>query len=143
MSALKRDIFMGVPATRPQPEISYEEQRTQDYIKAYQKTGKPPQPVPQHPADADQRLALGLPPLFEPYVDQDTTTGVVRKDLAGLPATQVFSPTKMDEGVGLGEVEFHSIVMQKEYCHFSFEVSGSSSDGGQGEGGTRVELRCL
>jgi len=38
----------------------------EDYIKAYQNTGRPPFPVLQEPTDELQRKALNLPPLFQP-----------------------------------------------------------------------------
>ena len=137
---------MGVPATRPPVEVSYEvhhslsphfhrantvvqfnpqtqEQRIQDYIKAYQTTGRPPQPVPSTPAGASERLALGLPPLFEPYVDQITTGAILT--LEALPEVQTFTPSKLEgETASSGrQEEYQNIVLQKEFYHFSPEVS--------------------
>ncbi|THH15610.1 hypothetical protein EUX98_g9437 [Antrodiella citrinella] len=122
MNSLPKDdviILMGVPAVRPPLEISYEEQRIQDYLKAFQTTGRPPLPVPETPTDATQRLALGLPPLFEPYVEKPIVNVVKLEDT---PEAQVFRPMKMDEGAGSSsQVVFQTIVMQKEFCYFSHE----------------------
>ncbi|KAH8103447.1 hypothetical protein BXZ70DRAFT_925679 [Cristinia sonorae] len=136
MSVQKRETYMGVPAVRPPLDFSYEEQRIQDYIKAYTTTGQPPQPVPETPTGAAERLALGLPPLFEPYVEGGgvgtvpptsvSLSASVSNDpirtLENLPDMHLFKPSKMEDSAGVGVfVEYQSIIMQKEFCHFSHE----------------------
>lgn len=103
-----------------------QEQRIQDYVKAYQTSGRPPQPVPQTPTDAGERLTLGLPPLFEPYVEQPG--GTIVQNLTDLPEAQLFTPVRIEgDPPGSGIVVFHNIVLQKEFCHFSTEVSARFS----------------
>lgn len=156
--AVKRDstIYMGVPAERSTTEISYEvhkyprvrchtafqtsltpplpppqEQRTSDYLKSYQTVGKPPQPVPDTPSGKAERLALGLPPLFEPLVE--VAGAGVALNLADLPEVQVFVPSRLEGSSSGPEADsgtaiYESISLQKEFCHFSFEVSVFLSD---------------
>ncbi|TCD67759.1 hypothetical protein EIP91_011945 [Steccherinum ochraceum] len=129
MGSRPDDVLMGVPRVPPSPEISYEEQRFQDYLKAYQTTGRPPLPVPETPAGAEERLALGLPPLFEPYVVNDqvqpqaSTSSAVYQTLEEVPQTQTFVATRMDSEPGEAKsgVFYQTIVMQKQYYHFSPE----------------------
>ncbi|TFY52635.1 hypothetical protein EVG20_g10466 [Dentipellis fragilis] len=62
---------MNVPAdwTPGHKELSFEEKRIEDYAAAMRKTGKPPPPCPEQPTSDSARRALGLPPLFTPYID--------------------------------------------------------------------------
>jgi len=125
---------MGIPAVRPEKEISYEEQRAEDYLKAYTTTGKPPEPCPQQPASAEERIRLGLPPLFQPYVEvpQGSSLGpnlalndstvqqrVQYTNLQSLPTMQVFTHTKVNEEGSTFMAQ--SIVFQDTFAHFSFE----------------------
>jgi hypothetical protein len=54
--------------------LKSQEERTEDYVKAYAATTQPPQPLPQFPKEDSTRLALGLPPLFQPHVEVIATT---------------------------------------------------------------------
>lgn len=96
----------------------------EDYIKAYQTTGRSPVPVPQEPADELTRKALNLPPLFKPYSAPSTSssslslvTTVQRITLpAQLPPAQEFR-------LRSNELEkYHDICCMTEYEFFSHEV---------------------
>ncbi|KAI0800192.1 hypothetical protein C8Q74DRAFT_397137 [Fomes fomentarius] len=124
---MARIIYMNVPAVRPPVDQSFEEQRYQDYVQAYIATRTAPRPVPPLPADPQQRVALGLPPLFEPYSELEggstlpNGTGLATGSAipAGNLEAQAFSPTKLQE-YGSDAI-FHSIVAQREYSMYSFE----------------------
>ncbi|KAI6029410.1 hypothetical protein BKA83DRAFT_680358 [Pisolithus microcarpus] len=62
-----QELFMsiGVSLVRT-PDVSFEEQRLQDYIHAYMTTNRPPAPCPQTPTALVARTTMGLPPLFVP-----------------------------------------------------------------------------
>ena len=103
-----------------------QERRVKDYIQAYIATGRPPAPCPQVPTDPQQRAALGLPPLFEPYTEVEggvngVATTSATPSAAPNFAAQACSPVKTQE-YGSDTV-FHSIVAQPEYSKYSFEVS--------------------
>jgi hypothetical protein len=112
-----------------------------DYLKAYSTTGKPPQPcssLPLHPAD---RARVGLPPLFQPYVElggqpstedplavtlQIYTTaiaGTPTKDMNALPDVQMFTPTADASEPGQLTTYLQSITAQQAFSAFSFEVA--------------------
>ncbi|TFK90244.1 hypothetical protein K466DRAFT_644523 [Polyporus arcularius HHB13444] len=119
-----RVVYMNISAPRSDADESFEERRVKDYIQAYIATGKPPAPCPQLPTDPQQRAALGLPPLFEPYTEVEggvngiaTTSG----SPADAPdfAAQAFVPMKTQEYGS--DATFYSIVAQPEYSKHSFE----------------------
>ncbi|PPR05626.1 hypothetical protein CVT24_002812, partial [Panaeolus cyanescens] len=58
---------------QPVHGIFNQEVRIEDYISAYQTTGRPPAPCPPEPTDVNARKALNLPPLFVPH--QMTASG--------------------------------------------------------------------
>ncbi|GBE80825.1 hypothetical protein BKA93DRAFT_230678 [Sparassis latifolia] len=102
------ELHMYVASVRGGKEESFEELRVEDYIHAYEKTGKPPAPCPQVPTDDAERATLGLPPLFKPRT-------VVPPEF---PETHVFRPTA--DPYDKHNV-FHSIVFQPDFCNWSFE----------------------
>lgn len=67
MSSATDGFFMSIVAAHDSESKSFEELRTDDYIKAYQSTGRPPQPCPQEPTDEALRISLNLPPLFKSH----------------------------------------------------------------------------
>ncbi|KAA1476535.1 hypothetical protein DENSPDRAFT_517402 [Dentipellis sp. KUC8613] len=79
-----RQILMNVPAdwTPGRKEVSFEEKRIEDYAAAMRKTGKPPPPCPEQPTTDSARRALGLPPLFTPYIDSGA-----QRPASGTPPT--------------------------------------------------------
>ncbi|KAI0701006.1 hypothetical protein C8T65DRAFT_657128 [Cerioporus squamosus] len=119
-----RVVYMNVPAVRSEVDESFEERRFKDYLQAYIATGKPPTPCPQVPTDPQQRIALGLPPLFEPYTEVEGGVNGVATT-SGTPsaapdfAAQAFVPMKTQEYGS--DATFHSIVAQPEYSKHSFE----------------------
>ncbi|PSR71535.1 hypothetical protein PHLCEN_2v12586 [Hermanssonia centrifuga] len=135
----RREIFVNVPAVRGQTEQSFEEARIQDYVKAYTATGRPPQPCPEHPTDPAERVRLGLPPIFEPYIEvggtpvsqsqgSSTTNLHINTSIAGppptdinaLPEVQRFVPTS-DASESGQQVQLQSIACQHVFSGFSFE----------------------
>ncbi|KAI9059906.1 hypothetical protein FKP32DRAFT_1595922 [Trametes sanguinea] len=121
---------MNVPAVRPEKDESFEERRFNDYLRAYQTTGRPPPPCPPTPTDPAQRAALGLPPLWEPLIEAEGLTNGVEaaapSPVSAVPSTalpnfsaQAFTPTKIQEYGS--DACFHSIVAQPEYAKYSFE----------------------
>ncbi|KJA20480.1 hypothetical protein HYPSUDRAFT_43184 [Hypholoma sublateritium FD-334 SS-4] len=125
--------FMCVADAFATPGKSFEEVRMADYIAAYQSTGRPPVPVPQLPADAAARAALGLPPLFAPQPVASTSTSTsalgsaLSSSLAGalgpqrivraadLPPAQEFRLRAADAE------RYHAISCMSEYEFFSHE----------------------
>lgn len=113
-----------------------EEVRIQDYIHAYQTTGRPPQPCPQTPADPTQRAAIGLPPLFEPLIEGNAQSPLKSTPPAragssskittipttydALPDVQVFVPSP-DSSENGQAMHLQSITCQAQFSHFSFE----------------------
>ncbi|KAF8554829.1 hypothetical protein OG21DRAFT_1496741 [Imleria badia] len=102
---------------------SFEELRAQDYLKAYQATGRPPLPCPQSPDTPTARAKLGLAPLFVPTaipVPADALTGATSTAAAALPAdlpiSHEFRPSKTNGGDA-----FESITAQTLYSLFSHE----------------------
>ncbi|KAI0629558.1 hypothetical protein C8Q77DRAFT_1140935 [Trametes polyzona] len=126
---VKKLVYMNVPATRGDKDESFEERRCLDYLKAYQTTGRPPLPCPPTPTDPQQRAALGLPPLFEPLIEQEPLTngiGAATTPISAVPSgagpnmlAQAFVPTKVQEYGS--ETYFQMISAQPEYSKFSFE----------------------
>lgn len=107
-------------------EISSQEVRIEDYLKAYSTTGRPPLPCPQDPVDANQRVVMNLPPLFRPYSERSLTGGPSSEPLgaiqtrpanpAELPDAQAFFTSTVE-----GEI-YHSISAMPRYNAFSPEV---------------------
>ncbi|KAH9485855.1 hypothetical protein JR316_0002770 [Psilocybe cubensis] len=102
---------------------SFEEVRIEDYIKAYQTTGRPPLPVPQEPVDEFQRKTLNLPPLFKPYSPSGPSNPFLKQatitNPQDIPPGQEFRALKKTE---LSETMiFQSMSCMNEYCHFSPE----------------------
>ncbi|KAI0653333.1 hypothetical protein C8Q70DRAFT_1059404 [Cubamyces menziesii] len=113
----RRTVYMNVPANRPPKDESFEERRYFDYLTSYRATGRPPLPCPPTPTDAAQRTALGLPPLFEPFTELESTTSLNGPNFLA----QAFVPSKIrDNGTGM-DAFLQSIVGQPEYARFSFE----------------------
>ncbi|KAI0827766.1 hypothetical protein BC628DRAFT_1318103 [Trametes gibbosa] len=123
----KRLVYMNVPATRGDKDESFEERRFLDYLKAYQNTGRPPAPCPATPTDPQLRAALGLPPLFEPLVEEESlTNGNTSTPISAAPSgagpnllAQGFVPTKVQEYGS--DTLFENIVAQPEYAKWSPE----------------------
>ncbi|KIO13950.1 hypothetical protein M404DRAFT_992201 [Pisolithus tinctorius Marx 270] len=116
-----QELFMsiGVSLTRT-PDISFEEQRIQDYLQAYIATNRPPAPCPQVPAAPTARSAMGLPPLFVPVAVPTTYDTSATRLPADLPAIHAFEPFKsVDES-------FQCISAQPLYSHFSHEVGNNA-----------------
>ncbi|KAF9222436.1 hypothetical protein BS17DRAFT_809478 [Gyrodon lividus] len=117
-------MSVGVSPT-PIPDQSFQELRVQDYMKAYQTTGRPPLPCPQSPETPKDRIALGLPPLFVPVaipVPTDKSGGTSNTSESpvnlptDLPANHAFQSTK-----SLLDEYYQSISAQTLYSHFSHE----------------------
>ncbi|EIW80430.1 hypothetical protein CONPUDRAFT_137642 [Coniophora puteana RWD-64-598 SS2] len=137
------ELFMSVVAQAGfvvnGTSASFEELRVADYLKAYGAIGRPPQPVPQEPAAATARSALGLPPLFTPVpvplsasVTPSNSGGLGQaaptspsaeaqiQNLAQLPVAQAFAPVPVSTTGTLGE-SFQHISAQGQYSFFSPE----------------------
>lgn len=103
----------------PTETKTFEEFRVEDYIKAYQTTGRPPQPCPQEPTDELQRKALNLPPLFKPkrigLEDPSTERKPAIVDPNELPSGQEFRLYSN------GGENYHAICCMPEYEKFSHE----------------------
>ncbi|KZP14644.1 hypothetical protein FIBSPDRAFT_102939 [Athelia psychrophila] len=116
-----RDSFMHICAHPENQARSPEEIRVEDYLKAYTSTGRAPPPVPQEPTEARVRVTLGLPLLFEPFVEpaegESSTAPLVNPttDPKKLPRIQVFQPVQSD-----GET-YQTIAAVPEYAFFSHE----------------------
>ncbi|KAI0327904.1 hypothetical protein GY45DRAFT_1256024 [Cubamyces sp. BRFM 1775] len=134
----RRTVYMNVPANRPAKDESFEERRYFDYLTSYRATGRPPPPCPPTPTDATQRTALGLPPLFEPFSELESTTtlnGVGSSSSSAAatvptppPATaqpnflaQASVPLKVPDSTTGMDCFLQAIVAQPEYAKFSFE----------------------
>jgi len=129
-----QDIYMNISAVRSENEESFEERRVVDYINAYRSTGKPPPPCPPEPVDSTQRSILGLPPLFEPYIESvphpggvpptnsallsAASTPIPTLSAADLPVAHAFRPMTIPEA---RDTYSQSIVFQPEFSAFSFE----------------------
>jgi hypothetical protein len=115
-------------------DFSAKEIRTQDYLSAYSTTGRPPIPVPQDPAGERERVALGLPPLFEPHLEvfgsepttpahakspSTLTFGAVKAvtEPSQLPKVHVFQPLASSDGE-----TYYSMSALPEFKFFSHEV---------------------
>jgi hypothetical protein len=116
-------------------DFSAKEIRTQDYLTAYSTTGRPPIPVPQDPAGERERVALGLPPLFEPHVEvlsgsEPTTPALVKSqstftfgavkavtEPSQLPKVHLFQPLAGNDGEA-----YYTISALPEFKFFSHEV---------------------
>ncbi|KAF5378990.1 hypothetical protein D9757_009124 [Collybiopsis confluens] len=113
--------FMSISAavTESGPsQKSFEEVRIDDYLLAYQTTGKPPQPCPQEPVSTQERAARGLPPLFEPV----STSSVPPSSENDIPEWHQFSETKSPIAPGSSTMDrLQSITAAEPYVSFSFE----------------------
>ncbi|KAF9072575.1 hypothetical protein BDP27DRAFT_1417929 [Rhodocollybia butyracea] len=111
--------FMSIPAAveAGPSQKSYEEVRVEDYLLSYQSTGKPPLPCPPEPVNSQERMARGLPPLFQPTL----TPAVPPADEKDLPEWQQFTVTKVSTGVGATMDNLQSITASEPYASFSFE----------------------
>jgi hypothetical protein len=118
-----------------------QETRIDDYIKAYQSTGRPPQPCPQEPADESQRASLNLPPLFKPNPIRNSTLAPTTSSFGTLNsgrmnnsadvqldlAARIENPAELPPGQEFrlpstnGE-KYHCITCMPEYTNFSQEV---------------------
>jgi len=114
-------------------DFSVKEIRIQDYLTAYSTTSRPPIPVPQDPAGERERIALGLPPLFEPHVEvlsgSEPTTpaksqstfpfGAVKAVIepSQLPKVHLFQPFASNDGE-----TYYSMSALPEFKFFSHEV---------------------
>ena len=121
-----------------------QETRIDDYIKAYQSTGRPPQPCPQEPVDELQRTSLNLPPLFKPHPIRSSTLATTTSSLLPVGslssgrmdnsppvqldlAARINNPAEIPPGQGFrlhsanGE-KYHCISCMPEYTNFSQEV---------------------
>ncbi|KAG5643203.1 hypothetical protein DXG03_001366 [Asterophora parasitica] len=124
--AADRDVFMCVAVAHQSPGKSFEELRTDDYLRSYSTTGRPPPPCPALPIDEAQRTRLGLPPLFKPYSER-TLSNIpgLRGSLAGattrkltpaeFPTAQVFVATKNGEGEQLQSMS--AMVAFEDFSH--------------------------
>ncbi|EMD32996.1 hypothetical protein CERSUDRAFT_87698 [Gelatoporia subvermispora B] len=128
---------MTISAHKREREESVEEIRVQDYLQAYTTTGRPPAPCPQLPAGARERAALGLPPLFEPFVTSPTTSSTPpfppgspaqQAQVNGhvppqtnSPDVQVFVPLRVAGEQGQPAWYAQSLNFQPQYAAFSFE----------------------
>ena len=126
--------------------IRIQEIRIDDYLKAYQSTGRPPQPCPQQPEDESQRTSLSLPPLFKPrpirnFSTSATTsssllpfgtvnrTGNSTTDVQQLQsaAARIINPLELPPGqefrlLSANGEKYHCISCMPEYTNFSQEV---------------------
>ncbi|KNZ79530.1 hypothetical protein J132_09258 [Termitomyces sp. J132] len=91
-------LYMSVAAAYESPGKSFEELRVDDYIRAYNATGRGPPPCPQTPADSVSRARAGLPPLFEPLSNSKLTNNNATSDstpssttLSSMPLYQFYS----------------------------------------------------
>ncbi|KAI6111989.1 hypothetical protein EDD16DRAFT_1186837 [Pisolithus croceorrhizus] len=107
-------MSIGVSLVRT-PDISFEEQRVQDYVHAYITTHRPPAPCPQTPTAPAARTAMGLPPLFVPLPVPATHDNGVARLLVDLPTIHAFEPFKSTDE------SFQCISAQPLYSHFSHE----------------------
>ena len=124
-------------------DTQQQESRIDDYLKAYQSTGRPPQPCPQQPEDESQRKSLNLPPLFKPRpirnsisvttpasslspfgtINRTGSSTDVQLDLAA----RITNPAELPPGQEFrlfsanGE-KYHCISCMPEYMNFSQEV---------------------
>ncbi|KDQ56323.1 hypothetical protein JAAARDRAFT_70640 [Jaapia argillacea MUCL 33604] len=104
----EREVFMCLLPQEGQDERSFEEIRIFDYVAAYSATGCPPVPCPQFPTFPAERVALNMPPLFEPVS--------VPIPAGHMPTTlQRYQPTSAD-----GET-LCNISAQPDYEMYSFE----------------------
>ncbi|KAF9476668.1 hypothetical protein BDN70DRAFT_923141 [Pholiota conissans] len=122
MSSANDGIFMSIAEALGPASKSFEEVRIEDYIKAYQTTGRPPAPVPQEPVDEMMRKTLNLPPLFKPYPVPWTGTSTALATTpqritnpAELPPAQEYRMRSTDAD------KFCNISCMHEYEFFSHE----------------------
>ncbi|KIM36889.1 hypothetical protein M413DRAFT_448821 [Hebeloma cylindrosporum] len=117
-------IFMSIAAALGPESKSFEEVRIEDYIRAYQATGRPPPPCPQEPADETQRKLLNLPPLFKPQTSltspPDPTMEGAATNLAILDPSQLPRGQEFRVYSNAGE-KYHCISAMPEYANFCQE----------------------
>lgn len=106
--------------------ISSQEVRIEDYIRAYQATGRPPPPCPQEPSDETQRKLLNLPPLFKPHTPSSTSASDPPMDGAGVNLG-ILNPSELPHAQefrlysNAGE-KYHCISTMPEFTNFCQEV---------------------
>ncbi|KAF8815975.1 hypothetical protein BYT27DRAFT_7185704 [Phlegmacium glaucopus] len=141
MSSALDGFFMSI-VTAPGPESkSFEEIRIDDYIKAYQSTGQPPQPCPEEPADDSQRASINLPPLFKPQPIRSLTLAPttsllpfgtsnsgrmdnstdLQLDSAGIDNPAELPPGQEFRLPSTNGEKYHCISCMPEYTNFSLE----------------------
>ncbi|KAJ8462559.1 hypothetical protein ONZ51_g10832 [Trametes cubensis] len=116
----RRTVYMNVPANRPPKDESFEERRYFDYLTSYRATGRPPLPCPPTPTDAAQRTALGLPPLFEPFTELESTTSLNGVGSSSSATTAPIPPA--DNGPAqLSRASLRAVEDTGQWNGFSFE----------------------
>jgi hypothetical protein len=118
-------------------DISSKEIRVEDYLKAYSTTNRPPVPIPQEPSGETERVALGLPLLFQPHTEAtfgatSTTPSpppikssdsftfgapISVTEPSQLPNIHAFQPLAVNDGE-----TYHNIAAMPQYQYFSQEV---------------------
>ncbi|CAA7263121.1 unnamed protein product [Cyclocybe aegerita] len=130
MSAVDGTFMSITAALALGPESkSFEEVRIEDYIKAYQTTSRPPQPVPQQPTDEIARKALNLPPLFKPTTMSMGGGGAPASTSAPIVfqiPVKIVNPAELPQGQEFRVTQFagekhHNIVSMPQYDGFSPE----------------------
>ncbi|KDR69777.1 hypothetical protein GALMADRAFT_255560 [Galerina marginata CBS 339.88] len=117
MSASDGIIFMSMGVTENK---TFEESRVEDYSKAYQATGRPPQPCPQVPTDELQRGALNLPPLFQPKKIKLSEDSPVQQKVPFVEPNQFPVGQEFRLFTNAGE-KYHAICCMPEYEKFCHE----------------------
>ncbi|KAJ3792811.1 hypothetical protein GGU11DRAFT_812330 [Lentinula aff. detonsa] len=123
-STTARDMIMSIPAAlvAGPSQKSYEEVRIDDYLLAYQTTGKPPLPCPQEPVLTHERAARGLPPLFEPTPIPSSSSDPTSENNESSPEWQLFVETKSPSGLRSSLMDkLQCITAAEQYAGFSFE----------------------
>jgi hypothetical protein len=122
--------------------VPTQEVRIDDYLKAYQSTGRPPLPCPQQPEDESQRTSLNLSPLFKPRPIRNSTLATTSSSLSPFGtvnrtgnstdvqldlAARITNPAELPPGqefrLPSANVEkYYCISCMPEYTNFSQEV---------------------
>jgi len=108
----------------------------EDYIKAYQTTGRPPFPVLQEPTDELQRKALNLPPLFQPQnprtLGASSSSSPFKPPAIVTNTEKIVDPVKLPAGQEFrlhssSDEKYATITCMPMYEGFSVEVCVFSS----------------
>ncbi|KAJ3511038.1 hypothetical protein NLJ89_g4330 [Agrocybe chaxingu] len=132
MSAVDGTFMSIAAALALGPEsksFELQEVRIEDYIKAYQTTSRPPQPVAQNPTDEIARKALNLPPLFKPTTMSMAGGGAPASTSATIGyqiPVKIVNPAELPQGQEFRVAQFagekhHNIVSMPQYDNFSPE----------------------